>query len=90
MKFRRPGKVHMSSKDASMNKMNGAEPRVSGDRISGAALDDRLQAHIGGQLKSMYDSYLNAPIPDRLVELLEKLDEVSGKSDLDGTGGSGK
>ncbi len=70
--------------------MNRAEPRVAEDAKSGAGLDDRLQAHIGGQLKSMYDSYLNAPIPDRLVELLEKLDEVSRESGPDETRGSDK
>ncbi len=80
----------MSSKDASTNKVNRPEARFGKDGEPGAGLDNRLQAHIGGQLKSMYDSYLNAPIPDRLVELLEKLDEVSRKSVPDEPGKSGK
>jgi len=80
----------MSSKNTSTNKVNKAEPRVTSDGEPGTGLDDHLQAHIGGQLKSMYDSYLNAPIPDRLVELLEKLDEVSRKSEPDETGEPGK
>jgi Anti-sigma factor NepR len=63
----------MSHEDKSKLKVNKSEPKTA----NSAGLDDRLQAHIGSQLKSMYDSYLSAPIPDRLVELLERLDEVS-------------
>ena len=67
----------MSGKDESKRTVNKPEP----DTGRAAALDERLQAHIGVQLKSMYDSYLNEPIPDRLVELLEKLDQVSKTGD---------
>ncbi|MEW5420720.1 NepR family anti-sigma factor [Amorphus sp. 3PC139-8] len=42
---------------------------------AGVGLDSQLQAQIGRKLKAMYDSYLNEPIPDHLVSLLEKLDE---------------
>lgn len=50
-----------------------------------ATLDPRLQAHIGRQLKSMYDEYLNEPVPDHLIELLEKLDRIpSGEKKTDG------
>ncbi len=80
----------MASRDESTRKVNKAEPRIGANgqaEADGAAsgLDERLQAHIGGQLKSMYDSYLSEPIPDRLVELLEKLDQVSAKSDDEGS-----
>lgn len=40
--------------------------------------DDPMQSLIGKQLRSLYDSVLVEPIPDRLVELLLKLDDVSG------------
>lgn len=36
-----------------------------------------MQAAIGDQLRSMYESVLSEPIPERLVELLEKLDQAS-------------
>jgi hypothetical protein len=72
----------MSGKDESKRKVNKPEP----DTANAAALDERLQAHIGVQLKSMYDSYLSEPIPDRLVELLEKLDQVSKTDDPGGRG----
>jgi len=85
----------MASEDESTRKVNKAESRTVESpeaESDGAAtgLDERLQAHIGGQLKSMYDSYLNAPIPDRLVELLEKLDQVSGHPAADGDPEAGR
>ncbi|UOM34498.1 NepR family anti-sigma factor [Acuticoccus sp. I52.16.1] len=39
-----------------------------------------MQSLIGKQLRSLYDSVLVEPIPDKLVELLLKLDEVGGDS----------
>jgi hypothetical protein len=36
-----------------------------------------MQDLIGQQLRQLYDSVLVEPIPDRIVELLMKLDEVS-------------
>lgn len=47
-------------------------------------IDRVLPSAIGEQLRSMYDSVLSEPIPSRLIELLEKLDDVDaarGKSD---------
>ncbi|MEJ8570040.1 NepR family anti-sigma factor [Microbaculum marinum] len=65
----------MSSNQKSERNVNQQNPNPPGS----AALDERLQAHIGTQLKSMYDSFLTEPIPDRLVELLQELDRVSEK-----------
>lgn len=47
----------------------------------GPGLEPQLQAQIGRKLKAMYDSYLNDPIPDRLVSLLEQLDEMPSARD---------
>jgi len=66
----------MTNEDESRRKVTQKDQHYSNADVSGG-IDEHLQAHIGSQLKSMYDSYLNEPIPDRLVELLEKLDEVS-------------
>ena len=46
-------------------------------RNSGASvrLDGNAQAHIGRQLKAMYDDVVKQPIPDRIRELLEQLDK---------------
>jgi Anti-sigma factor NepR len=38
------------------------------------ALDQNVQAHIGRKLKAVYEEVAAAPIPDRIVELLAKLE----------------
>ena len=45
--------------------------------------DNAMQDMIGQQLRSLYASVLEEPIPDRIVELLVKLDKV-GQDDADG------
>lgn len=46
--------------------------------------DDEIQSMIGHQLRKMYNNILSEPIPDSIVDLLVKLDDVqlgrSGKS----------
>ncbi|WP_108660252.1 NepR family anti-sigma factor [Acuticoccus kandeliae] len=44
--------------------------------------DDVMQTMIGKQLRSLYDSVLVEPIPDKIVELLVKLDDVTGANGL--------
>jgi hypothetical protein len=47
----------------------------------GAILDPELQAHIGRQLRTVYDGVLNEPVPDRFLKLLEALErEQAGSS----------
>jgi hypothetical protein len=41
-----------------------------------ATLGPDLQAHIGRQLRSLYDEVLKEPVPDRLRDLLQKLDQA--------------
>jgi len=59
------------------------------DDSRGKDEDDPLQDMIGNQLKVMYESVLTEPIPDRIVELLTKLDSIdlpaAKKSDPSGT-----
>jgi hypothetical protein len=43
------------------------------------ALDQHVQAHIGRKLKAVYEEVAAAPIPDRIVELLAKLEENQRK-----------
>jgi hypothetical protein len=42
-------------------------------------IDEHIQRRIGTKLRSYYDELLNAPIPDKFVELLVKLDEKERK-----------
>ena len=40
----------------------------------GAILEADLQAHIGRQLRAVYDEVVNEAVPDRFLRLLEELD----------------
>jgi len=53
--------------------------RMTESAEDGPSLEPQLQAQIGRKLKAMYDSYLSEPVPDRLVSLLEQLDEMSSQ-----------
>ncbi len=37
-----------------------------------------VKDHIGRQLRALYDEVANQPVPDRFMELLNRLDEKSG------------
>lgn len=39
----------------------------------------RLEEHISSQLKAMYEDVVAQPIPDRLLELLSRLDDKADK-----------
>lgn len=38
--------------------------------------DEAMQDLIGKQLRAMYDDILSEPVPDKIVELLVKLDDI--------------
>jgi hypothetical protein len=40
----------------------------------GEGLDPRLQAQIGQKLKAMFDEVAKAPVPDKFLDLLDKLE----------------
>jgi hypothetical protein len=61
----------MTNKD----KPNGGKPPAN----KRPALDQHVQAHIGRKLRAVYDEVAAAPIPDRIVELLAKLEESQRK-----------
>jgi len=41
---------------------------------SGAVLEADLQAHIGRQLRAVYEEVVNEAVPDRFLRLLEELE----------------
>lgn len=53
------------------------------DELNGA--DGEIQTQIGQQLRTMYNDILSEPIPDSIMKLLMKLDDVQ----LDKPGGGG-
>jgi hypothetical protein len=46
----------------------------SGGPGSGATLEGDLQAHIGRQLRAVYEEVVNEAVPDRFLKLLEELE----------------
>ena len=38
-----------------------------------------VKAHIGRQLRALYDEVASQPVPDRFMELLDRLDMKSGE-----------
>jgi len=42
--------------------------------VKAQAEQSEIQIQIGRQLRTVYDDVLNQPIPDRFMELLQKLD----------------
>lgn len=49
-------------------------------------LETKVQAHIGGQLRQLYDQMISEPIPDRFTVLLDQLE----KQPPERAAGSGK
>jgi hypothetical protein len=47
---------------------------VPGGPGSGVTLEGDLQAHIGRQLRAVYEEVVNEAVPDRFRELLEELE----------------
>ena len=59
---------------------SGMEPRLTHKKPKGqAALGRDIQAKIGQQLRSYYDSLVE-PTPDRFAELLKQLDKSKKES----------
>ena len=49
-------------------------------RVARSGFDEDIQAKIGSQLKSIYDTVLDEPVPDRIAGLLKQL-EMATASD---------
>jgi hypothetical protein len=47
-------------------------------------LDRAVQGMIGAQLRSMYEHYIEQPIPDRLLELVQRLGDEARGDNRDG------
>jgi hypothetical protein len=53
-------------------KMRTVVPNTSGR--GHAPIDPRIQHEIGKHLRAVYDDVINEPVPDKFMELLEKLE----------------
>jgi len=52
-------------------KVNATEPTVN---VKKPGLDRSIQTHIGRKLKAIYHSFAAEPVPDSIVELLQRLE----------------
>ena len=64
-------------------KMPGQRPEVSSPEADGAAAPAgkrvaNVKDHIGRQLRALYNEVASQPVPDRFMELLDRLDVKRG------------
>ena len=72
MVARDPGKRKQAPRMAPPN--SDAPTSIHGAQGSEVKLDTDLQAHIGRQLRAVYDEVVNEPVPDKFIRLLEELE----------------
>ena len=56
---------------------SGEDPSLA----DGQSLDPVVQAHIGRELRALFDGIASAPVPDRFLTLLAKLEEKRDRVD---------
>lgn len=59
---------------ADMERREMMPQKTGSEAAERAGLDTRLQAKIGQTLKAMFDEVAKAPVPDKFLDLLNKLD----------------
>ncbi len=64
---------------AQRQKMNQVSSNDTHSVPASGGLESDLQAHIGRQLRAVYDEVVNEPVPDRFLKLLQELDRKQGK-----------
>ncbi len=64
--------VDIAADESTMDKPRDHAPAP--ERPADPGLDRPTQGRIGDQLRAMYDDLLNQPVPDRLADLLKRLD----------------
>jgi hypothetical protein len=62
------------------NDMRSPQGQVDSAKDKSDSLDPRIQNEIGKHLRAIYDDVINEPLPDRFMELLEKLERSSRKN----------
>jgi hypothetical protein len=70
---RRPGEPSADRADNKVARLH--PPRIPHH----PTLDRAVQGMIGAQLRSMYEHYVEQPIPDRLLDLVERLGQGAGE-----------
>jgi Anti-sigma factor NepR len=52
---------------------------VEGGSGRGKGVDPKIQQAIGKHLRTVYDDVINEPVPDKFMELLEKLERSTAR-----------
>ena len=50
----------------------------AGGKVEAVNVDKRIQGEIGKQLRAVYEDVVKEPVPDRFLELLQKLEQSTG------------
>jgi len=58
-----------------------AETSVSDDALADPTLNRAIQERIGTHLRALYDDLVQQPVPDRFVDLLNRLEGRKEKAD---------
>jgi len=71
--------VKSDSSSRGTRKEKGKRMRTALQGTSGGrghtTIDPRIQNEIGKHLRAVYDDVINEPVPDKFMELLEKLEQ---------------
>lgn len=67
------------SVDASKSTQRPGDGDVGPAAQQDASLSPALQAHIGRQVRAMFDSVADEPVPEHLLRLLKDLDDSGDK-----------
>ena len=68
----------VSSAKRGANPRAGAKRGNPGKPATKPTLDRAIQAEIGDKLRAMYGELSDQPLPDKLVEILDKLGKPAG------------
>ena len=72
------GEADGGSKKKEGQKMRTAVQGHSSGRTH-TSIDPKVQNEIGKHLRAIYDDVINEPVPDKFMELLEKLEQSSSR-----------
>jgi hypothetical protein len=76
--------THVSRDKDKRNRMEfhglaGASPTRAPAAVE-AGLESEVQAHLGRQLRALYDEVAGQPVPDRFRKLLDQLEQMEAKA----------
>jgi hypothetical protein len=60
--------------------MQEPKKRAEGENVLETRLQVQLQAHLGRNLKAVYEALVQEPVPERFLKLLDKLERKEKKS----------